>query len=129
MLPLLRKSEDNMFNRMRHYTHYFLALVGLLCLAACGGKRQKAERIISVTIEPQRYFAERIAGEHFAIHCVVPAGQSPETYDPTPQQMVQIGESEAHISPDCPSPQKSGYSAWKAPICRRFPAFPLPARH
>ena len=97
MLPLLRKSEDNMFNRMRHYTYYFLALVGLLCLAACGGKRQKAERIISVTIEPQRYFAERIAGEHFAIHCVVPAGQSPETYDPTPQQMVQIGESEAYL--------------------------------
>ena len=86
-----------MLNRMRNYTHYFLALVGLLLLSACGGKRQRAERIISVTIEPQRYFAERIAGEHFAIHCVVPAGQSPETYDPTPQQMVQIGESEAYL--------------------------------
>ncbi|MCI7008988.1 MAG: zinc ABC transporter substrate-binding protein [bacterium] len=82
---------------MRHYTHYFLALVGLLLLSACGDKRQRAERMISVTIEPQRYFAERIAGEHFAIHCVVPAGQSPETYDPTPQQMVQIGQSEAYL--------------------------------
>ena len=82
---------------MRHYTHYFLALVGLLLFAACGGKRQRAERMIAVTIEPQRYFAERIAGEHFAIHCVVPAGQSPETYDPTPQQMVQIGQSEAYL--------------------------------
>ena len=86
-----------MLNRMRNYTHYFLALVGLLLLSACGGKRQRAERMISVTIEPQRYFAERIAGEHFAIHCVVPAGQSPETYDPTPQQMVQIGQSEAYL--------------------------------
>ena len=66
-------------------------------LSACGDKRQRAERMISVTIEPQRYFAERIAGEHFAIHCVVPAGQSPETYDPTPQQMVQIGQSEAYL--------------------------------
>ena len=82
---------------MRNYTHYFLVLVGLLLLVACGGKRQRAERMISVTIEPQRYFAERIAGEHFAIHCVVPAGQSPETYDPTPQQMVQIGQSEAYL--------------------------------
>ena len=86
-----------MLNRMRNYTHYFLVLVGLLLLVACGGKRQRAERMISVTIEPQRYFAERIAGEHFAIHCVVPAGQSPETYDPTPQQMVQIGQSEAYL--------------------------------
>ena len=82
---------------MRNYTHYFLALVGLLLLTACGGKRQRAERTISVTIEPQRYFAERIAGDRFAIHCVVPAGQSPETYDPTPQQMVHIGESEAYL--------------------------------
>ena len=82
---------------MRPYTHYFLALVGLLLLTACGGKRQQAARTISVTIEPQRYFAERIAGSHFAIHSVVPAGQSPETYDPAPQQMVQIGESEAYL--------------------------------
>ena len=82
---------------MRNYTHYFLALVGLLLLSACGGKRQRAERTIAVTIEPQRYFAERIAGDHFTIHSVVPAGQSPETYDPTPQQMVQIGESEAYL--------------------------------
>ena len=86
-----------MFNRMRHYTHYFLVLVGLLLFTACGGKRQRAERTIAVTIEPQRYFAERIAGDHFTIHSVVPAGQSPETYDPTPQQMVQIGESEDYL--------------------------------
>ncbi len=58
---------------------------------ACGDKRAD-ERIVSVTIEPQRYFAEKIAGDKFKINCVVPAGQSPETYDPTPQQMVQVGK-------------------------------------
>ena len=57
----------------------------VLILMACGDKRTD-ERIVSVTIEPQRYFAEKIAGDKFKINCVVPAGQSPETYDPTPQQ-------------------------------------------
>ena len=53
--------------------------------------------MVTVTIEPQRFFAEKIAGDKFAIHCVVPSGQSPETYDPTPKQMVQIGQSEAYL--------------------------------
>ncbi|MDR2968784.1 MAG: zinc ABC transporter substrate-binding protein [Tannerellaceae bacterium] len=54
-------------------------------------------RIISVTIEPQRYFAEKIGGDYFKINTVVPAGQSPETYDPAPQQMESIGKSLAYF--------------------------------
>ena len=48
---------------------------------------------ISVTIEPQRYFVEKIAGDNFKINTIVPAGTSPETYDPTPSQMVALGKS------------------------------------
>lgn len=76
------------------YIHLF---IGLLFLAACQTRQQAEENIVSVTIEPQRYFAERIAGDKFTIHTVVPAGQSPETYDPTPQQMVGIGRSQAYL--------------------------------
>ena len=61
-------------------------------LTACTGKPSQSH-VISVTIEPQRYFAEKIAGDKFVIHAVVPSGQSPETYDPTPKQMVDIGQS------------------------------------
>ena len=38
----------------------------VLILMACGDKRTD-ERIVSVTIEPQRYFAEKIAGDKFKI--------------------------------------------------------------
>ncbi|MDR1555492.1 MAG: zinc ABC transporter substrate-binding protein [Tannerellaceae bacterium] len=55
------------------------------------------ETYIAVTIEPQRYFAEKIAGDRFRIHTVVPDGQSPETYDPTPQQMVALSKSYAYL--------------------------------
>lgn len=106
---------------MRHYTHYFLALVGLLFLAACGGKRQQGARMISVTIEPQRYFAEQIAGDRLQIHCVVPAGQSPETYDPTPQQMVDIGESEGYLRIG-----HIGFElAWMEAIAKNNPDLPI----
>ncbi|MDR1161559.1 MAG: zinc ABC transporter substrate-binding protein [Tannerellaceae bacterium] len=73
-------------------------VAAILCLSLSGcGNKQGDERIISVTIEPQRYFAERIGGDWFTIHTVVPAGQSPETYDPTPQQMIRVGKSLAYL--------------------------------
>lgn len=73
-------------------------LVLFACLLmSCGGSKQGKDRTVSVTIEPQRYFAERIAGDKFIINCVVPTGQNPETYDPTPQQMILVGKSEAYF--------------------------------
>lgn len=48
---------------------------------------------ISVTIEPQRYFAEKIVGDEFKVNTIVPPGTSPETYDPTPSQMIALGKS------------------------------------
>lgn len=78
------------------YTGILTTLIALLLLSACGGK-QANEKIITVTIEPQRFFAEKIAGDKFKINCVVPSGQSPETYDPTPKQMVRVGKSLAYL--------------------------------
>ncbi|MDR1257858.1 MAG: zinc ABC transporter substrate-binding protein [Tannerellaceae bacterium] len=76
---------------------YFLltTLASLLTFAGCTS--QSEGDYIAVTIEPQQYFAEKIAGDKFAIHTVVPAGQSPEIYDPTPQQMIRVSKSRAYL--------------------------------
>lgn len=77
-----------------------LLLFGLLATASCsGGGGQSADdsHRVSVTIEAQRYFAERIGGAHFTIHTVVPPGQSPETFDPTPQEMMAVARSRAYL--------------------------------
>jgi len=68
----------------------------LLFLFACSNKVQQ-ENIITVTIEPQRYFAEQLADSLFRIECLVPAGTSPETYDPTPAQMANLARSKAYF--------------------------------
>lgn len=80
---------------MKHICFLFLVWIGLFFMNSC--QTISDERLVSVTIEPQRYFVEKIAGEHFHVHCVTPVGQSPETYDPTPQQMMQIGKSMAYF--------------------------------
>lgn len=77
-------------------TSIIITFFTILLLTACASKQTEGN-VVSVTIEPQRYFAEKIAGDKFKINCVVPAGQSPETYDPTPQQMIQLGKSIAYL--------------------------------
>lgn len=61
-------------------------------LAACEGtKREKP--VVTVTIEPLRYFVEQIAGDKVSVTTLVPKGSSPETYEPTAQQMVNMSQS------------------------------------
>ena len=65
---------------------------------ACGNTAQKSEKaIITVTIEPLRYFTEAIAGENYQVVSMVPKGSSPESYDPTPQQLVNLSKSQAYF--------------------------------
>ena len=65
---------------------------------ACGNTAQKSEKaIITVTIEPLRYFTEAIAGKNYQVVSMVPKGSSPESYDPTPQQLVNLSKSQAYL--------------------------------
>lgn len=74
-----------------------------LLTAACAGNPSKTDGngeekpVITVTIEPQRYFTEAIAGDKFNVVCMVPKGASPEAYDPVPQQLVALSESKAYF--------------------------------
>lgn len=53
--------------------------------------------LLAVTIEPLRYFTEALAGSRFRVVSLVPRGSSPETYDPTPRQLVDFSRSRAYL--------------------------------
>jgi zinc transport system substrate-binding protein len=53
------------------------------------GKKQ----LITVSILPQKYFVEKIAGEIYNINVLIPSGASPETYEPTPSQIIKLEKS------------------------------------
>ena len=75
-----------------------LPILTLFICFACGNTAQKSEKaIITVTIEPLRYFTEAIAGENYQVVSMVPKGSSPESYDPTPQQLVNLSKSQAYF--------------------------------
>ena len=81
----------------------FLYILAALLAASCkncsvqNNKSEGDKPVITVTIEPLRYFTEAIAGDNFNVISMVPKGSSPETYDPTPQQLVDLAKSKAYF--------------------------------
>ena len=81
--------------KLFHYLSIIVFMVGVLLTSCVGNVPQK--RIVTVTVLPQKYFAEKIAGDKFEINCVVPNGSNPEAYDPSPSHLVYVGKSEAYF--------------------------------
>lgn len=75
---------------------YILILFAVLALTGCNDT-QNNKRTITVSIEPLRFFTEEIAGNKFKVSTMVPEGMSPETYEPTVQQMIQLAHSDMFV--------------------------------
>ncbi len=76
-------------------------LLSLSALALLSGLLQAplaAEPLgVFVSLLPQKQFVERIAGNTVKVEVMVRPGQSPGTYDPTPQQMVALARAAAYF--------------------------------
>jgi zinc transport system substrate-binding protein len=53
---------------------------------------------VAVSIPPQAQFVEKIAGERAVVDILLPPGQSPATYDLTPQQVVRLAQADVFFS-------------------------------
>ncbi len=76
-------------------------LLGGILLAGCGrGDIQSTSATLQVTVSilPQRYFVERIGGEHVDVNVMVLPGESPATYEPSPAQLRALSEADAYVS-------------------------------
>jgi zinc transport system substrate-binding protein len=69
--------------------------VGAICRADEGIR-------ISVSVLPQAFFVERIAGIHARVSVMIPKGANHETYEPTPQQLVVLSDSQIYIKVGAP---------------------------
>ncbi len=80
-------------------------LVGLLSLSsiACFPGQNDAENVVvAVTILPQAAFVEAVGGDRVETVVMVPPGFSPHTYEPTPEQMMQLSRAAMYASVGSP---------------------------
>jgi len=78
---------------------------------------EKVLPVVTVSILPQRFFVEKIAGDRVEVHVLIPPGQSPETYAPTPQQMEEIQRSRLYFQVGLLPLE----TAWKGKIADAYP--------
>lgn len=76
-------------------------VLGILIASSLVSCRQEANKpqntIISVSIQPQKYFVERIAGDAVEVNVLIPPGASPATYEPTLAQLASLDQSELYM--------------------------------
>lgn len=63
----------------------YSCLIALLCcsniaLHSCQGKKE-SKRLVTVSVLPQKYFVEKIAGDYVQINVMIPPGMNPATCD------------------------------------------------
>lgn len=80
----------------KYYKNIFVATILAFFITSCADKKD-SKPVLSVSIEPQKYFLEQIVGDKYAIHTVIPNGSNPESFDPSPAQMVALGKSKAYF--------------------------------
>ena len=68
--------------------------------ASAGGQKsiEQGEPIAFVSIGPQRYLVQSIAGSRFRVEVLVQPGQDPHTFEPTPKQMTQLSRGKLYFS-------------------------------
>jgi len=80
-------------------------VMGILFLAGCrqSATPEPASPLnVTVSIVPQKYFVERVGGEHVDVNVMVLPGNSPATYEPRPEQLKALSESVAYFSVGVP---------------------------
>lgn len=75
---------------MRIHVQASLLFIGILFPLGCGQSTERAECVVAVSIPPQAYLVERIAGGEVKVVTLVEGGESPATYQPSDRQVSEV---------------------------------------
>ncbi len=78
------------------YQFSICTILSFLCviLLACGGT-QNERKIITVSIQPQKYLLEQIVGDKYDVICLLSKGSNPEAYEPNMSHLLNVEKSQA----------------------------------
>lgn len=81
---------------MKSKINIFLIISGLfisLGIAAACSSAPGESKIVTVSIEPQKYLLEQITGDRVEVRCLLSNGANPETYDPSVTHLMNLQKS------------------------------------
>lgn len=66
--------------------------MSVMLLGGCQ-ERSRQDNVMYVSIAPIKYLVKQIVGDDFRVEVLVPAGASPESFEPTPRQFIELNSS------------------------------------
>ncbi|MDE6191718.1 MAG: zinc ABC transporter substrate-binding protein [Muribaculum sp.] len=76
---------------------YIMAIaVAAMTLVSCA-RNIDSKPVITVSIQPQKYFLEKIAGDRWEVKCLLSNGANPESYDPAMTHLLNLESSKAYF--------------------------------
>lgn len=101
------------------YRYLILLIIPLL---GCNNQKNKVNHdTITVSIRPQKFILQQIAGDRFKVNVLVPDGSGPETYEPTAVQMKEISRSRLCFITGLLDFEKS----WIPKVAEMYPELPI----
>jgi zinc transport system substrate-binding protein len=84
---------------MRKIGIVFLLVYVLIGVCSAENKTTTTTKkpIVSVSILPQKFFVEQIAGDFLQVNVILPPGSSPEDFEPTPRQIQGVSSSKFYF--------------------------------
>jgi zinc transport system substrate-binding protein len=74
--------------------------LALILFTSCTAPDQADDEKMNITVSilPEKFFVERIGGEHVLVNVMVGLGDSPHTYEPKPEQMAALSRSALYFA-------------------------------
>ncbi|WP_054711358.1 zinc ABC transporter substrate-binding protein [Bacillus sp. JCM 19041] len=87
---------------MKSYTFILTSISAVALLSACGNTdsnndSSEEQLTVKTSIFPYEDWTKKIGGDFVNVSTVVPVGADAHTYEPTPQEMIEVAESDAFI--------------------------------
>lgn len=85
-------------NLVQHFNFKPLASLSLWFVLCCLAPLYAAEPLqVFVSVVPQKHFAEKVGGDQVKVESMVQPGFSPETYEPSAQQISALSKAKLYI--------------------------------
>lgn len=75
-----------------------LIIFSLLFIFIAGNASSEEKLKVFVSIMPQKFFTEQIGGEKVQVSVLVPQGRSPENFDPSARQIIELGKADVYLT-------------------------------
>jgi zinc transport system substrate-binding protein len=78
--------------------HIVATAIIFLALSCFRTPVEPLKPLVAVSIPPQKYFVEKIAGDLVDVLVLIPPGSSPHVYEPKPVQMASLSRAKAYFA-------------------------------